>query len=178
MSNQVVVPASRRKALRIVALGAVLVAAGFFLVRLPGPWIFLLGAITIGFGSVFGIYALYRVIRPGIAVEVDDQGLVDGASAAAVGRIGWDEIDDAYIYGVMGQTMLGIVPRDLEGFLQRQPWWRRVIIRANRGLGYAPINIPEVILSSSANEVFTAMERISGKTWPTRHLRSPGPPSR
>jgi hypothetical protein len=163
-----VVPASRVKALKLLAIAALLIAGGLRVLRMPGAWLGFAGVAVLAFAGVCGAYCLYRLVRPGLAVVVDAGGIVDHASAVAVGRIRWDQIEAVFIFDFLGQTMLGIAPRDPKRFIRNQPLWRRPFLHANMGLGCPPINIPEVMLPVSAGEVLAAIEEFSGRTWPTR----------
>ena len=161
------VRASRLKIAMLAAFSAIFVVAGTWLVGRGDTVTAVIGVVGCLFGAVCGTYALYRFVWPGVAVLLDADGLVDRASAVSVGRIRWDEIESVRVYTFLGQTMIGIIPRDFEGFLSRVPKWRRTIIRANVGLGCAPINIPEVILPVPATALFKEMERYAGRTWLT-----------
>jgi hypothetical protein len=165
--DRFLVPASRLKAAKIVGIGALFVVMAAWFFDRPETGCLVIGAASAGLGALFGGYGFYRMVRPGIAVLVDHEGVLDRASATGVGRIRWDEIETVRVYGYMGQSTVGIVPRNPEDFLSRQPAWRRWLLRANLGLGGAPVNIPDVILPISANELLAAMERYAGRTWLT-----------
>lgn len=90
--DRLLVPTSRLKAAKLVGLGVpfVVMAAVFF--DRPETGCFVIGVVTAALAAVAGGYGLYRTVRPGIAVLLDREGLVDHASAMGVGRIRWDEI--------------------------------------------------------------------------------------
>jgi hypothetical protein len=155
----------------VLAGGLTFVAMGSGMVRQVDPFTVAVGVIGIGFFSLCSAYALVRLVRPSVAVVVDAEGIVDRASALGVGRLMWEEIEHAYVYDFLGQTMLGIVPRDLDAILLRQPWWRRRLLRRNAGLGCAPVNIPEIMLPVSAQVVLSAMY----ERWPPRARGEAGP---
>ena len=70
-------------------------------------------------------HAATRAVRPRPAVEMDAMGIKERAT-------------------VRGQVFLGIVPRDMAGFLKRQPAVRRLLLRLNLAMGFPPVNIPQV----------------------------------
>jgi hypothetical protein len=109
--------------------------------------------IGIPFFGVCAGFALYRLILPCPALVVDNEGIIDRASALAVGFISWDEIKRIMPYTYMGQAMLGIEPKDLSTVLARQGWLKRCLIRMNLRLGCAAINIPQVILPITIDEL-------------------------
>lgn len=108
---------------------------------------------SVAFFGACGAYALFRIARPTPAVVINSQGIVDNASAVSVGFIRWDEIDELREYRFQNQVFLGIVPRDLDAILARQPAWKRSAIRANLRLGAAPVNIPQGVLPMTVTDL-------------------------
>ena len=155
--DRIVIYPSRGKT-ALVLLGAI----GFVVVC---AWLLSLGVRRVGveglvaslvgvpFFGVCGLYAAYRLVHRRPAVEIDRMGIVDGASALGVGRLLWDEVDHVQLYEFWGQPMLGIIPRELELFLSRQHPLRRSITKLNLRLGFAPVNVPQVILPMKLAEL-------------------------
>jgi hypothetical protein len=109
--------------------------------------------IGIPFFASCGLYATYRLARRRPAVEIDSTGITDAASALGAGHLSWPEVDRVVLYKYSGQSMLGIVPRDLDTFLSRQHPVRRSLIKLNLALGCAPMNIPQVVLHMKLSEL-------------------------
>lgn len=125
------------------------------------PSILFVGAVgfaTVVFFGACGAYALFRIAKPTPAVVINRQGILDNASATGVGFIAWDEIDELREYRFKNQIFLGIVPRDLDALLAKQPAWKRGAIRANLKLGAAPVNIPQVVLPMSVSHLLHEIE--------------------
>ncbi len=101
------------------------------------------GYVGVLFFGPCAVFATWRLARPTPALFFDVQGLDDRASAISVGRLAWTEIDRIVPYQFSNQWMLGIYPTDLKAILSRQNAFRRLAIKANLGLGAAPINIPQ-----------------------------------
>jgi hypothetical protein len=114
-------------------------------------------AAAVFFGAC-GLYALWRLLRPRPALVINRRGIVDNASALSIGFLSWDDIAELYEYRYQNQVMLGIVPRDLDAVLGKQPAWKRRVLRANLWLGTAPINIPQVILPMKVSELLREIE--------------------
>ena len=152
-------------AIGFVVLCAWLVSLGVRHVGIEGLVASLVG---VPFFGVCGLYAAYRLVHHRPAVEIDRMGIVDQASALAVGRLLWDEVDHVYLYEYWGQPMLGIIPRELELFLSRQHPLRRSITKLNLKLGCAPINVPQVILPMKLEELAELLARygvrVEGRT--------------
>jgi len=159
--DELIVPTSRGK-LVAAALGSIAFVAvgGWLLRRAPQDGIeaALAGLAAAVFFCVCGIYALWRLIRPRPALVISRQGIVDNASALSVGLLRWDEIAELYEYRYKNQVMLGIVPRNLDTLLMKQPAWKRRLLRANLWLGTAPVNIPQVILPMKVSELLREIE--------------------
>jgi hypothetical protein len=125
------------------------VVAGCWIVTIgDGPgrpsWKVLVAAyVGVPFFGACAIFAIIRLVRRRPAVEADANGITDRASAIGVGHLSWDEVDHIVVRGLRRQVFLGIVPRDVEGFLKRQPAVRRLLLRLNLAMGFPPVNIPQ-----------------------------------
>jgi hypothetical protein len=99
--------------------------------------------------SYFG----YRVVRPGVAVVLDAEGIKSNASTINPGPVYWSEIASAEVckYGLMRH--LRIYLRDPETVLERQPAWKRAVFRSGMALGSSPVEIPETLLPMSVDEL-------------------------
>jgi hypothetical protein len=155
-SSELVVPTSRPKLIAVVAGSAAFVAAGAWMLTMAereGLFIGTVAVASIAFFGACGAYALFRIAQPTPAVVINRQGIVDNASAVSVGFIRWDEIGELREYRFRNQAFLGIVPRDLDAVLARQPAWKRFAIRANLRLGAAPVNIPQAVLPMKVTDL-------------------------
>jgi hypothetical protein len=155
-SNELVVPTSRAKLVTLVVGSVAFVVAGaWMLTNAEGEGWFVgtVGVATVTFFGACGAYAMFRIARPTPAVVINLQGIVDNASAVSVGFIRWDEIDQLREYRFQNQVFLGIVPRNLDAILARQPAWKRSAIRANLRLGAAPVNIPQAVLPMRVSDL-------------------------
>jgi hypothetical protein len=153
----VIYPSRWKASLILVGAVAFVVISGAMIV-LPEPgvagWLLRrLGMVGVLFFGACGAYTAYRLIVQRPALVADDDGLLDNASAVAVGRLRWDEIERVWPYGFSGQMFLGVIPRDLEQVLARLPRWKQALIRANVSFGCAPINIPQTILPVRIDDV-------------------------
>jgi hypothetical protein len=148
-SNELVVPQSRSKLVALAAGSGAFVVMGAWMlsmVREEGVFIGAIGLASVAFFGACGVSVLSRLVRSTPALVIDHRGIVDDASGVSVGLIRWDEIEELREYLFQGQVWLGIVPRDLDAVLARQPAWKRRIIRRNLRLGAAPVNVPQAML--------------------------------
>lgn len=119
------------------------------------PEIFYLGAPVFSLGL---IYLSYRLLKPAPSVIINQEGIVDNASAFGAGLIRWEEIESMFIYRVMDNPFLGIVPVNLETVLARQPTMKRFLFKMNKGMAHAPFAISGGGLPMSVEELLSRIE--------------------
>jgi hypothetical protein len=165
-SDELVVPMSRLKLVALALGAALFVVGGAWLISLAGtlgPFVMEVGVAAIVFFGACGVYALYRIARPRPALVVSPRGILDNSSAISVGFIAWDDVAALREYRFNDQVFLGIVPKNLDAILARQPAWKRAAIRANLGLGADPVNIPQVVLPMSVSQLLQEIEMRFGR---------------
>jgi len=158
-AERIVIYPSRLKA-TLVFLGAIAFVVLGIWIGSPGmrsrvsPLEVILGSyLGVPFFGACGLYALYRIVIRRPALEIDWTGITDTSSAISAGHLNWEEIDHVVLYRYHSQPMLGIVPKDLGGFLNRLGSIRRSMLQLNLRLGIAPINIAQVVLPMSVAEL-------------------------
>ncbi|GAB4223392.1 MAG: hypothetical protein Kow0062_23420 [Acidobacteriota bacterium] len=166
--NQVVIYPSRAR-MALVLLGSIVfVVIGVWRgtpgdAERPPIWVVIAGLyVGVPFFAACGLYAGYRLVCRRPALTIDSTGITETASALGAGRLTWEEVDYVVLYKFGGQSMLGIVPKNLEGFLSRQPGMRRFLIKINMALGCAPINVPQVGVSMRLSELAELLQTRHG----------------
>ena len=156
--NIVIYP--HRGKLLLVLLGAVaFVAIGVFFLWYRDVSIIgriemiLVGVASILFFGLVALYVVYRLVWRRPALIIGPEGIVDRASVIGVGRLSWSEVAYIEAYRFREQPMLGVYPRDLEAMLARLPGWHRRVIRLNLALGCAPVNLPQVTLPGTTDDL-------------------------
>jgi len=109
------------------------------------------------FGFSF-LYFGYRLIVPKPAVIVSQQGIFYNSSPLSAGLVKWEELAEIYVHNINIQRYLVIVPLDIEAFLQRQPIFKRWLMKINVHTGFAPINIPQFTLRMKADELMLRIQ--------------------
>jgi hypothetical protein len=156
------VPLHRMKLLGHCLGAWAFVALGVFLIREPtrhGLWAQLMGALAVAFFGAVGVSVLFRLLRPGPAIAIDSDGILDDASGVSLGLIRWDQVGEIHEYRVNGQAFLGIMLKDVEALIAQQPFWKRRIIRANLQMGAAAVNIPQASVGIKLSDLRREMER-------------------
>jgi hypothetical protein len=111
------------------------------------------GVVAILFFGSIAIYCVYRLLWWRPAVVIGPSGITDNASLLGIGHLPWSDVESVVSYTFRGRPMLGIVPRDLDGVVQRLSWWKRHAIKANLVLGCAPVNLPQVTLPGTTDDL-------------------------
>ncbi|MED4083202.1 hypothetical protein P4637_20695 [Halalkalibacterium halodurans] len=106
------------------------------------PFLPVVVAVSIPFFSLCTVYLVYRLVKPKPSLRIDQEGIYENASFVGVGQIRWDEIERIVMYSVMGQKMIGIIPKDFEPFLERQSGVKRALLNMNKKKDI-PVSIPQ-----------------------------------
>lgn len=93
------------------------------------------------FFGACGAFACFKFFDTEAGLIVDDQGIVDNSSAAAFGRILWDEIIEIRVSVISRQRMITILVTDPEKFLARSSFIAKPLHKANMAMTGSPINI-------------------------------------
>jgi hypothetical protein len=108
--------------------------------------------------SVLFIYVCSRLLKPTPSVIINREGIFDNASVLGAGMIRWEEINSMFIYKVMDNFLLGIIPVNMETILARQSIIKRFFFRICKGISPAPFAIPEGGLPMSVEELLVKIQ--------------------
>ncbi|MBG9793287.1 hypothetical protein ABD76_12505 [Paenibacillus dendritiformis] len=144
---------SKRKMFPILLGSALFVAVGILLMSAAEGFAVAIGAICACFFAITLIYSLWRILAPRPSLILHEQGFVDNASLSSVGEVNWDEVTDIYVYQFMNQRFIGIKVEKPERVLAPLPSWKRTLLRANRGMVEATVNLPVVAFTEPLDDV-------------------------
>jgi hypothetical protein len=105
------------------------------------------------------LYSCYRLLKRSPALIISQEGIFDNASIFSAGMIRWEEIKSLFIYNVMDNRLLGIIPFDVETILARQSSVKRFLLRIGNDSSAAPFAIPEDALPMSLEEFLVTIEK-------------------
>jgi hypothetical protein len=149
-----------RTKLWLVLLGAILfVALGVSILGLreePAPlrlYHGLVAVLAIVFFGACAVVALVRILVPSPAVVLSREGLTDTTSPFGVGFLSWDEVAFISIYLIQGQRMLGVFLKDAVSIRARVGGVRAGYMKTNLRMGFAPVNIPQVLVPMPLEEL-------------------------
>jgi len=140
-------------------LGAILlVVLGFVLIGLR-EWSplyvyhVIVALLAIVFFGACGIVILGRVLWRSPAVILSGQGITDKGSPLAAGFLSWEDVAFVSIYSYRGQRMLGVFLKDPHAIMSRLGAAKAGLMRLNMRMGFAPVNISQVILPGPIEEL-------------------------
>lgn len=117
-----------------------------------------IGILCFLFSVICLLYIAKRLIIEQPSLIINKEGITDNASAVGVGLLKWCDIKEIGVYYYMGQKFLGIEPMNPEEILSSIPKYKQGLLKMNRGLGTALINIPQNAIKISLEEIYTKMK--------------------
>lgn len=111
--------------------------------RFNEPWlVHSVGGLSLLFFGVCSLMAGRKLLDASPGLVLSEQGLLDNASGVAAGFIPWSQITGIGHYQVQGQKMLVIGLADPKPYLERGPFWKKALLKANYRLVGSPVSIP------------------------------------
>lgn len=143
--NEFVVENDKKKSIKLVLLSIIMIIACIFVFIVSmverSLLVFILGAISTTFFIASFIFIVKRAIKSTPLLIINDAGITDTSTAFSVGFISWDEIKFVRIQQSQNQKFIGVFVNDVNTIMNRVPLLKRLIIKANLALNYAPISI-------------------------------------
>lgn len=154
----------KRSRLFLLLLGtAALVAAAVWMLTLPREAIGIKGVIAAWFGlplfTLIGAAILLKLISTRPAVTIDRHGITDHASGLAVGFIPWSDFAGAYIAQTQNQKYLAIALVNPQQYVAKAFVVRRLIMRLNSSWSGSIVNIPQIALPLTVEELLVHINR-------------------
>jgi len=152
----IVVRTSRTRLFLLLLGSLAFVAAGLHM-AIRTPFLFPLGLVALLFFGACGGVILKRLVGHRIALVVDRNGIVDKSTATPAGRIDWEAISRiGIVRGARDARFIGIDVHNREALYARvkQPG----MLRANAQMFEYPVQIAEVTLDRTAEELVTLLE--------------------
>jgi quinol-cytochrome oxidoreductase complex cytochrome b subunit len=112
--------------------------------------------VAIGGFVFFTIAAVYSAIKlfdqkPGLIIN--EEGITDNSSGAAVGFVQWDNIKDIKYTNVMGTRIIALLLHDPDVILNRQKGIKRFITKINKDGFDSPVQISSNTLRCNFDEL-------------------------
>ncbi|GMQ64652.1 STM3941 family protein [Vallitalea maricola] len=162
-NTKIVIYPSIRKVIKMIILSLLLTGIGFFEIiygvskeNNNGIFATVIGFIGVAFFGLCFIYLIYRLFVKKPILVIDENGIIDNASASGVGLIKWSEIKEVIIYTYVNQKFLGIIPNNTDIIKERLNGFKKIIFNINRKkamLISAPINIPQSVTKIKLEDI-------------------------
>jgi hypothetical protein len=163
--DEMAIELSKKKWLLIIAVSALFVIAGFWMLTLDLGTVKRLGmtwSLTIdhavGWASVifFGLCGIVGVIKffdkkPGL--QFTKMGVIDNASGVSAGLVLWSDILGAEVYEYVGQRTLVVKVINPDRYIETCGPLKRWTTKANLTICGSPITIPSNTLEIDFNEL-------------------------
>jgi hypothetical protein len=141
----------------MLAGGLMFVLVGVLLVLASGVVGWLVGGVCIAFFGTAAAYLLAEIVWRRPTVVMDRDGVTVRAYLGAPGRLSWADVTGARTYRIGRQRMLALNVADESALVTRMSPLSRFFARANRGLGYPVVNVPQSAVAEDLDEVVTLM---------------------
>lgn len=154
---------SRKRLAWLTAGSAIFIAAGLFLIlndsKETGASTIscVVGVVSILFFGCCLCYILMKMIKKEPSFVVDEKGFVDSSSYTSGGSIAWTDVENIFMYELMGQPMIGIKLRDEKAFLDRQMGIKRKLMTVNTNMVDATISISQSSLTLPLDQLYVMM---------------------
>lgn len=174
-TDETVIELSKKKLVLLVAGSCAFVIAGAWMLSLDAEeiragrsftlfyndptFVFILGAASILFFGLAGLYGLKMLFDREPGLVLNSSGIVDNASAMTAGFIPWSEVIGVGVYEIQRQKMLIIGVRDPRKYVERGSALKQLVNRANHKLGGSPIAISSIALQIDFPELLSLFER-------------------
>lgn len=154
---------NRKRMAWLTAGAALFVAAGFFLIfdrsSVTNDSILsdVIGLLSILFFGLCFCYSLVKMIKKEPSFVIDEDGFVDASSYTAGGAVAWKDVENIFMYELMGQKMIGVKLRDEKAFLDRQNGMKRKLMTVNSNMVDATISVAQSSLTVPLDQLYIMM---------------------
>ena len=153
------------KSLLMFAGGLLFVLIGALLILSRGIFGWAVGGFTVAFFGLAAGYMGTEIVRRRPTLIMDRTGMTVRAYLGAPGYVPWSEVIGARIYRIGRQRMLAVDVVDESAVTARATPIGRFFARANRGLGYPVVNVPQSAVAENLEHVVRYMRDFKSDLW-------------
>ncbi len=122
--------------------------------------ILFIGILFFGYG---GFYFLKRMKTNKEMLIINKEGITDNTSAISLGFIPWEEIEDIYVDGVLGNNFIELKIKNEEKYLKNISFIKKMLINSNKKMGHQIVCITLNTTNYSINEVLEKIKEYRSK---------------
>ncbi len=151
---------SRTKTALLLLCALALGAIGVLLIVMPQATFFSVsfGVIGIAFFGLCVAVATKRLMRRGVGLVVNAQGVHDQSSATSAGFVPWTDVSAVLPSFVSGQKFVSLMLHDAQKYSQRGNALQQRLAKLNMSLVGTPINISANILKINFDELLALLQ--------------------
>lgn len=164
ITDQIIIPKSKRKLVLLVLVSIVFVVLGIRIIssshRVDNSFfdsIYFrgtIGVLSIGFFGVAGAILLYRLGDKRAGLIIDETGIIDNSSAVAAGHIPWRDMEAIKETNVWTEKFITVILKNPAHYVNNaQNKWKRKILQSNYKRNGSPVNISANGLSITHSEL-------------------------
>jgi len=164
-AEEIVEYPNRQRWLGLSLAAAVFVVLGLFMVfGFPGdeqspPLAYIVvGIICILFFGFCFLHIVSRLINPRPSIVINREGINDQSSAISGGSLKWHEIKEIMLFEFMGQHFIGLQLHDTAGYLAGQSGMKKLLMRLNKRMVQATVNISQQSVRIPLDQLYAVME--------------------
>jgi hypothetical protein len=162
--EKIVIEEKQSRALRLMCLGFVMLILSIVI------WIYgmnqkkiifmLLGFLSSVFFCIYFLFSLGRSIQRKPLLTITFDGIIDSTSSSSVGFIPFQDIEKFCVVNIMGQKVIGVIPKDENDFITKLSPLKQRIAKNNVNMQIPPLSIKvDKAKDMSLEDVFTLLKK-------------------
>lgn len=163
--KETIVPFSKTKlillflgSIGIVALGLWLIQIADTQTRYDPTYLKVLSAAMIVFSGLCTIYYFTKFFDKKPGLVINDEGIIDNASAVCAGLIKWENITGVSINEIYGQKFLAIYINNVDEIISKQRGFKKAVMSLNKNYFNSPIQISSNGLKCNFEDLYNLIE--------------------
>jgi hypothetical protein len=152
---------SKRKYFLLLLVATAFVVLGVFIIWHAKPGDAWIGWLNIGFFGLGILLFAWQLFDRRPRITIDANGVFD--RTLGVGIIPWNEITGAYLASIHDNAFICLELSDPEFWLSKLSRAKRLVVRANKALGFAELNLNLSGVNADADEVLQLVLRMSAQ---------------
>ncbi|GAA0774189.1 hypothetical protein GCM10008908_23620 [Clostridium subterminale] len=161
--NEVIVKEDKKKGIKLLILGFIMMIVSIYVLMIglieTKPIYLIIGIISTVFFCTCFIFVIKCMLNSMPLLLIGEDGITDRSTASSVGFIAWQEIQSIYVQKSFNQRFIGISIYDLNNFMKRISPIKRIIIKINLMLNYAPLSISLDTADMEFNDVLSLLQK-------------------
>lgn len=160
--NEVIIKEDKKKGIKLLVLGFIMVLTSIYVLMIglieTKPIYLIIGIISTVFFCTCFIFVIKCMLSSMPLLLVGEDGVTDRSTVSSVGFIAWEEIQSIYVEKNFNQRYIGISVYDLNEVMKRISLLKKIVIKINLMLRYAPLSINLYTADMDFHEVLAVLQ--------------------